>query len=74
MNMIAPRRTRLVLVGNGMAGVRALEEILQRAPGEFAITVFGAEPHGMLQPHHAVAGAGRRKDLRGHHHPSAGVV
>ncbi|MBS0640566.1 MAG: NAD(P)/FAD-dependent oxidoreductase, partial [Proteobacteria bacterium] len=55
MNMIAPRRTRLVLVGNGMAGVRALEEILQRAPGEFSITVFGAEPHGcynriMLSP------------------------
>ena len=55
MNMIAPRRLRLVLVGNGMAGVRALEEILQRAPGEFSITVFGAEPHGcynriMLSP------------------------
>ena len=55
MNMIAPRRRRLVLVGNGMAGVRALEEILQRAPNEFAITVFGSEPHGnynriMLSP------------------------
>lgn len=55
MNMIAPRRLRLVLVGNGMAGVRALEEILSRAPHEFAITVFGAEPHGnynriMLSP------------------------
>jgi nitrite reductase (NADH) large subunit len=55
MNMIAPRRTRLVLVGNGMAGVRALEEILERAPHDFAITVFGAEPHGnynriMLSP------------------------
>ena len=55
MNMIAPQRCRLVLVGNGMAGVRALEEILSRAPGEFSITVFGAEPHGnynriMLSP------------------------
>jgi NAD(P)H-nitrite reductase large subunit len=55
MNMISPRRTRLVLVGNGMGGVRALEEILARAPHEFAITVFGAEPHGnynriMLSP------------------------
>ena len=46
MNMIAPRRRRLVLVGNGMAGVRAIEEILARAPGEFDITVFSAEPHG----------------------------
>jgi nitrite reductase (NADH) large subunit len=55
MNMIAPRRSKLVLVGNGMAGVRTLEEILSRAPGEFSITVFGAEPHGnynriMLSP------------------------
>jgi nitrite reductase (NADH) large subunit len=55
MNMIAPRRTRLVLVGNGMAGVRALEEIIQRAPHSFTISVFGAEPHGnynriMLSP------------------------
>jgi nitrite reductase (NADH) large subunit len=55
MNMIAPIRARLVLVGNGMAGVRALEEILSRAPHDFAITVFGAEPHGnynriMLSP------------------------
>ncbi len=53
--MIAPRRTRLVLVGNGMAGVRALEEILSRKPHDFSITVFGAEPHGnynriMLSP------------------------
>lgn len=37
---------RLVVIGNGMAGVRAVEEILSRAPGRFAITVFGAEPHG----------------------------
>ena len=55
MNMISPRRSRLVLVGNGMAGVRALEEIISRAPHEFSITVFGAEPHGnynriMLSP------------------------
>lgn len=37
---------RLVLVGNGMAGMRAIEEIIARAPGRYAITVFGAEPHG----------------------------
>jgi nitrite reductase (NADH) large subunit len=39
-------RTRLVLVGNGMAGMRAIDEILARAPERFEITVFGAEPHG----------------------------
>jgi nitrite reductase (NADH) large subunit len=39
------RRERLVVVGNGMAGMRMVEELLRRAPGRFAITVFGAEPH-----------------------------
>ena len=59
MNMISPfaplGRLRLVVVGNGIAGVRALEEILARAPHDLQITVFGAEPHGnynriMLSP------------------------
>src|SRR6185295_6009359 len=55
MNMLAPQRRRLVIVGNGMAGIRTLEEILARAPQEFDVTVFGAEPHGnynriMLSP------------------------
>jgi nitrite reductase (NADH) large subunit len=35
----------LVVVGNGMAGVRTLEELLKLAPGLYDITVFGAEPH-----------------------------
>jgi nitrite reductase (NADH) large subunit len=38
------RRPRLVVVGNGMAGMRALEECLARAPDRFDITVIGAEP------------------------------
>ncbi len=38
-------RQRLVLVGNGMAGVRTLEELLKIAPDLYEITVFGAEPH-----------------------------
>jgi nitrite reductase (NADH) large subunit len=37
-------RKKLVVVGNGMAGMRTVEEILARAPGMFDITVFGAEP------------------------------
>ncbi|OBH03714.1 nitrite reductase large subunit NirB [Mycobacterium sp. E1747] len=37
----------LVVVGNGMAGARALEEILARGGNErFSITVFGDEPYG----------------------------
>jgi nitrite reductase (NADH) large subunit len=38
---------RLVVVGNGMAGARAVEEILARGGNErFALTVFGDEPYG----------------------------
>lgn len=40
-----PARARLVVVGNGMAGMRAVEELLSRAPDRFDITVIGAEPH-----------------------------
>ncbi|USB31778.1 nitrite reductase large subunit NirB [Paenibacillus sp. YPG26] len=36
---------RLVMIGNGMAGVRCIEEILKLAPNEFEITVFGSEPY-----------------------------
>ncbi|MBW7833685.1 MAG: NAD(P)/FAD-dependent oxidoreductase [Simplicispira suum] len=39
------KKTRLVMVGNGMAGVRTLEELLKIAPDLYEITVFGAEPH-----------------------------
>lgn len=39
-------KPRLILVGNGMAGVRTLEELLKRAPNHYDITVFGEEPHG----------------------------
>ena len=38
-------KERLIVVGNGMAGVRAIEELLARAPDRYAITVFGSEPH-----------------------------
>ncbi len=39
-------KERLVLVGNGMAGMRTLEELLTIAPDRYDITVFGAEPYG----------------------------
>ena len=38
------RREHLVVIGNGMAGCRAVEEILARDPARFRITIFGAEP------------------------------
>lgn len=40
-------KRHLVLVGNGMAGARLLEELLERgASDQFEITVFGDEPYG----------------------------
>ncbi|SDL92488.1 assimilatory nitrite reductase (NAD(P)H) large subunit precursor [Oryzisolibacter propanilivorax] len=33
------------MVGNGMAGVRTIEELLKAAPDLYDITIFGAEPH-----------------------------
>ena len=39
------QKQKLVMVGNGMAGVRTLEELLKIAPEMYDISVFGAEPH-----------------------------
>ena len=38
-------KMKLVMIGNGMAGVRTLEELLKITPDLYEITVFGAEPH-----------------------------
>ena len=40
------RKPKLVLVGNGMAGMRTIEELLALAPDKYEICVFGAEPRG----------------------------
>jgi nitrite reductase (NADH) large subunit len=37
-------KPHLVVIGNGMAGCRAVEEILARDAGKYRITIFGAEP------------------------------
>ncbi|PFO07836.1 nitrite reductase large subunit [Bacillus sp. AFS076308] len=39
------RKQKLVLVGNGMAGVRCIEEIVTLNPEAFEITIFGSESH-----------------------------
>lgn len=38
-------KQKLVVVGNGMAGMRAVEELLKIAPDMYDITVFGDEPY-----------------------------
>jgi nitrite reductase (NADH) large subunit len=42
---VKPKQS-LVVIGNGMAGMRTVEELLKLAPDLYDITVFGAEPHG----------------------------
>lgn len=39
------KKRKLVLIGNGMAGVRCVEEILKINDTLFDITIFGKEPH-----------------------------
>src|SRR5688572_9749296 len=40
------QKERLIVIGNGMAGARVVEEILKRSPDRFDIVMFGAEPYG----------------------------
>ena len=39
-------KSKLVLIGNGMAGARLLEELMKSCPEQYDITVFGNEPYG----------------------------
>jgi len=62
----ASKRERLVVIGNGMAGCRAIEEVLARDPERYEIVVFGAEPRVnynriMLSP--VLAGEKRFEDI-----------
>ena len=40
-----PKRERLVMVGNGMAGMAFVEKLVDLAPDRHSIAVFGDEPH-----------------------------
>ncbi|MDP3784164.1 MAG: FAD-dependent oxidoreductase, partial [Sphingopyxis sp.] len=40
----ADTREHLIVIGNGMAGCRAVEELLARDAGRYRVTIFGAEP------------------------------
>ena len=45
MSVAKMNKKKLVMIGNGMAGVRAIEEILKANPDMFDITIFGAEKY-----------------------------
>ena len=60
------KKMNLVMVGNGMAGVRTLEELFKIAPDLYNVTVFGAEPYAnynriLLSP--VLAGEQTVKDI-----------
>lgn len=38
-------KKHLVMIGNGMAGIRCMEEILKHDSDSYEITIFGDEPH-----------------------------
>ena len=38
-------KKKLVMIGNGMAGVRTIEELLKFEPNAYEISIFGDEPH-----------------------------
>jgi nitrite reductase (NADH) large subunit len=42
--MMEQMKKRLVVIGNGMAGIRTVEELLKMSPDTYDITVFGSEP------------------------------
>ena len=37
-------KQKLILVGNGMAALRFLEQLIEHGPARYAVTMFGAEP------------------------------
>lgn len=54
-NGAVQEKLKLVLIGNGLAGMRCLEDLLDMAPDRYEVTVIGEEPWGnynriMLSP------------------------
>lgn len=63
-------KRKLIVIGNGMAGIRTVEEVLALAPERYAITVISSEPVGaynriMLSP--VLAGEKKFEDIVTHH-------
>ncbi len=69
MSELSSTAPKLVVIGNGMAGVRAIEELLAASPENYQITVIGKEPYGsynriMLSP--MLAGETSQQDIMTH--------
>lgn len=64
--MVEPRRQTLVVVGNGLAGCRVLEEVVARDPERYTLVVFGDEPalsYNRLQLAAVLSGARQAEEL-----------
>ena len=62
-------RQKLILVGNGMAALRLLEQLIERGPARYAVTVFGGEPcagYNRVLLSALLAGEQAREDLITH--------
>ncbi|MFD0672523.1 nitrite reductase large subunit NirB [Cohnella sp. GCM10027633] len=59
-------KRKLVMVGNGMAGVAFVEQLLKLNPGKYEITIIGAEPHpnyNRIMLSSVLAGDAEMKDI-----------
>ena len=65
---------RLVVIGNGMAGAARSRNCSRARPRRYAIDDLRRRAAGELQPDHALAGAGRREELRRHRHQRRRLV
>ncbi len=52
-------KRKLVMIGNGMAGVSFLEQLLKLNPNRYDITVIGAEPSELQSDYAFVSARGR---------------
>ncbi len=64
-------KERLVVVGNGMAAMRTVEELLARDPTRYQITVIGAEPHANYNRIMLSSVLAGEKSYRRHRHQPA---
>ncbi len=70
-NAASQEKMQLLLIGNGLAGMRCLEDLLDMAPERYEITVIGEEPWGnynriMLSP--VLSGDKSMDDIMLHNH------
>lgn len=59
-------KRKLVLVGNGMAGVNCIEHILKLKEQSYEITIFGTEPHpnyNRIQLSYVLGGSSKFEDI-----------